>query len=42
MTPEEESSLLSRTLGGLSYIAETLDKGGAAVRGSISGLTGDD
>jgi hypothetical protein len=40
LTPEEESGLLSRTLGGLSYIAETLDKPGAAARGLLAGQPG--
>ena len=37
LTSEEESSLLNRTLSGLSYLAESFDKPGAAVRGLMAG-----
>ena len=37
MTEEEERSLFQGLLGGLQYIAETLDKPGAAVRGVLAG-----
>jgi len=37
MTEEEEQSLLQQLAGGLQYIAETLDKPGAALRGLVAG-----
>ena len=41
LTPEEEASLLAqvgqKTLGGLAWIGETLDKPGSAVRGLLAG-----
>jgi hypothetical protein len=40
LTPEEESTLLGNVLGGVQWIGETLDKPGAAVRGTLSGLMG--
>ena len=44
LTPEEEESLLGQlgqnALSGLGVVAHTLGKPGAAVRGTISGLTG--
>lgn len=40
LTPEEESSLLGKVLGGVQYIGETIDKPWAAGRGVISGLMG--
>ena len=41
LTPEEEKSLLGQTLiGGLDYIAQTLDKPGAAFRGLLAGQPG--
>ena len=40
LTPEEQSSLLQKTLSGVQYAGLTLDKPGAAVRGLLSGLTG--
>ena len=42
LTPEEESTLFSKTMGAVRYFGETLDKPGAAVRGTLSGLTGGD
>ncbi len=37
LTQEEEQSLLQQGIGVLSYVAETLDKPGAAVRGLLAG-----
>ena len=46
LPPEEEESLLAKAarygLGGLGWLGEALSKGGRAVRGTISGLTGGD
>jgi hypothetical protein len=40
LTPEEESSLLGNVLGGVQWLGETLDKPGAALRGTLSGMMG--
>lgn len=46
LPPAVADTLLSQigrsAMGGLQYVGETLDKGGRAVRGSLSGLTGGD
>lgn len=40
LSPEEETSLLEGTLGGLQWLGETLDKPGAAMRGLLAGRPG--
>ncbi len=40
LTAEEEQSLLGRIMGGVQYVAETLDKPGSAVRGVLAGRPG--
>ncbi len=40
LSEEEQTSLLNKLMSGLEYTAYALDKPGAAVRGTLSGLTG--